>query len=93
MSSVEPLKNLNAKHLRTILRRAPHSSFFASEASLRAERVIRRFVMQRAKELLAGSTPIGQVAEQLGFDYPQHFTRQFKSHFGITPTQFIKGRK
>ena len=58
-----------------------------------ASNIIRRFVMQRAKELLAGSTPIGQVAEQLGFDYPQHFTRQFKSHFGITPTQFIKGRK
>ena len=58
-----------------------------------ASNIIRRFVMQRAKELLAGSTPIGQVAEQLGFDYPQHFTRQFKSHFGITPTQFVKGRK
>ncbi len=58
-----------------------------------ASNIIRRFVMQRAKELLVGSTPIGQVAEQLGFDYPQHFTRQFKSHFGITPTQFVKGRK
>ena len=54
-----------------------------------ASNIIRRFVMQRAKELLACSTPIGQVAEQLGFDYPQHFTRQFKKYFGITPTEFL----
>ena len=40
-----------------------------------------------------GDTASNIMAEQLGFDYPQHFTRQFKSHFGITPTQFVKGRK
>jgi AraC-like DNA-binding protein len=29
-------------------------------------------------------------SEQLGFEYPQHFTRQFKKHFGQTPSEFIK---
>ena len=53
--------------------------------------IIRRFLMQRSKELLAKGTQIAAVAEQLGYDYPQHFTRQFKKHFGITPSSFQNG--
>jgi AraC-like DNA-binding protein len=55
-----------------------------------ASNMIRRFVMKRAKELLIGGTSISEAAERLGFEYPQHFTRQFKTHFGITPTEFVK---
>ena len=55
-----------------------------------ASGIIRRFIMLRAKELLVSGMPITETAEQLGFDYPQHFTRQFKNHFGITPTAFLK---
>ena len=49
---------------------------------------IRRFVMQRAQTLLTGGASVTETAEQLGFDYPQHFTRQFKKHFGITPSHY-----
>ena len=49
--------------------------------------------MQRAKELLISNAQITNVADQLGFDYPQHFTRQFKKHFGLTPTDFLKSRQ
>ena len=55
-----------------------------------ASNMIRRFVMKRAKELLIGGASISEAAERLGFEYPQHFTRQFKTHFGITPTEFVK---
>lgn len=51
---------------------------------------IRRFIMQRAQQLLMGGASISETAESLGFDYPQHFTRQFKKHFGVTPSDFIK---
>ncbi len=51
---------------------------------------IRRFIMQRAQQLLMGGATISETAESLGFDYPQHFTRQFKKHFGVTPSDFIK---
>lgn len=54
--------------------------------------IIRRFVMQRAQELLAGGIPITETAEQLGFGYPQHFTRLFKTYYGATPTEFLKKR-
>ena len=51
---------------------------------------IRRFIMQRAQQFLMSGTTISETAERLGFDYPQHFTRQFKKHFGVTPSEFIK---
>ena len=53
---------------------------------------IRRFIMQRAQQLLIGGATISETAETLGFDYPQHFTRQFKKHFGVTPSDFIRKR-
>ena len=51
---------------------------------------IRRFIMQRAQQLLMAGATISETAESLGFDYPQHFTRQFKKHFGVTPSDFIR---
>ena len=51
---------------------------------------IRRFIMQRAQQLLMSGATISETAESLGFDYPQHFTRQFKKHFGVTPSDFIR---
>lgn len=51
---------------------------------------IHRFIMQRAEALLISGASIAETAELLGFDYPQHFTRIFKKHFGITPSEFQK---
>ncbi len=58
-----------------------------------ATNTIKRFIMQRAKTLLIGGATISETAEAIGFDYPQHFTRQFKSYFGLTPSTFIKRRE
>ena len=49
---------------------------------------IRRFLMQRAQQLLISGATITETSERLGFEYPQHFTRQFKKHFGLTPSEF-----
>ena len=56
--------------------------------------IIRRFVMQRAQGLLIGGAGVSATARQLGFEYPQHFTRMFKKHFGYSPSQYLsrKGR-
>ena len=51
---------------------------------------IRRFIMQRAQSLLISGATITETAEQLGFEYPQHFTRQFKKHYGVTPSEFTR---
>lgn len=58
-----------------------------------AGNIIRRFVMQKAQKLLISGTGISNTAEQLGFEYPQHFTRMFKKHFGVAPSQYISRKR
>ncbi|MFB9217138.1 helix-turn-helix transcriptional regulator [Vibrio sinaloensis] len=40
--------------------------------------------------LSSGAVNIALTAHELGFNDQSHFTRAFKSHFGMTPGQFIK---
>ena len=54
---------------------------------------IRGFVVMRAKNLILGGKTIDQVAEELGFEYPQHFTRMFKNATGQTPRQFFDSQR
>lgn len=55
-----------------------------------ASNAIRRFVMQRARSLLISGSSISEIAEQLGFDYPQHFTRMFKKYYQVPPSAYKK---
>jgi AraC-like DNA-binding protein len=32
--------------------------------------------------------PVSEIAFELGFKYPQHFTRVFKQHVGVTPKEY-----
>jgi AraC-like DNA-binding protein len=42
-----------------------------------------------AKELVFdGEKTVNEIAYELGFKYPQHFTRLFKQRVGNTPMQF-----
>ena len=50
---------------------------------------IRGFVIMRAKSLMMSGKSIDQVADELGFEYPQHFTRMFKNSTGQTPREFL----
>ena len=58
-----------------------------------AGNTIRRFIMKRAQELLISGSTVNQAADQLGFEYPQHFTRMFKKHFGLSPSDYLKQRR
>lgn len=47
--------------------------------------------LEQAKALLtADKVNIALIAHELGFNDQSHFTRAFKSHFGVTPGQFAK---
>lgn len=50
---------------------------------------IQQKLIETAKEKIFDSNKsVGEVAYELGFKYPQHFTRVFKQHTGVTPQEY-----
>ena len=59
------------------------------ETGKTAQEYIRLKLIGTAKErVLDPAKTIGQVAYELGFQYPQHFTRLFKKVAGCTPNEY-----
>lgn len=53
---------------------------------------IHQALIEKAKRLLMGtSLSIKETAYQLGFEYPQYFSRLFKNKTGLTPAEFRAG--
>ncbi len=62
-----------------------------TETGRTAKDFINDRLLRAAKQLLSSDTMnITQVSQQLGFEYPQHFIRFFKTHTGKTPLEFQK---
>jgi AraC-like DNA-binding protein len=52
---------------------------------------INKYRLEQSKHLLMESNyNITQIADMLGFTSIHYFSRQFKSHFGISPSEYIK---
>lgn len=59
------------------------------ETGKSAQEYIQFFVIERAKDLIAGSDKtMSEIAYSLGFAYPQHFSRLFKRETGMTPNEY-----
>jgi AraC-like DNA-binding protein len=52
------------------------------------ERIHLHIVDKAKNKLLSSQDPISQIAFSLGFEYPQHFSKIFKSNAGVSPKQF-----
>ena len=51
------------------------------------------FLVDEAKNLLlVPNASIAETAYQLGFEYPQYFSRLFKKKVGMSPKQFIESQ-
>lgn len=54
-----------------------------------ASNFIRSQIVRIAKNMLVSSGNVSQTAYGMGFDYPQHFSRMFKKHTGMTPSEYL----
>ena len=65
------------------------SSMVKRETGKSVQELIMLHVLQMAKQkLLEGTLSISEISYELGFQYPQHFTRFFKKNTGLTPREF-----
>ena len=53
---------------------------------------LRMMRMKRAANLLDSSDSIKWVSYELGFKQPSHFCREFKLHYGVSASEFLKNR-
>jgi len=62
------------------------------ETGQTAQNYIQNYVINYAKHLIKDSSlSISQISDNLGFQYPQHFTRMFKNKIGMTPNEYRHG--
>lgn len=59
------------------------------ETGKSAQEYIHLKIMNIAKDrILDISKPVSEIAYELGFKYPQHFTRMFKKSVGVSPSEY-----
>ncbi|WP_343524211.1 helix-turn-helix transcriptional regulator [Pedobacter sp.] len=72
--------NLSANYLSDLLKK---------ETGMNAKDQIHHFLIEEAKNILLGSNKnISEIAYELGFEYPQYFSKLFKQKTGNTPQEF-----
>jgi len=65
------------------------SDMLKSETGKNTQEHIHYYLLEKAKTLLAGSNKsINEIAYELGFEYPQSFSKFFKKKVGVSPTLF-----
>ena len=59
------------------------------ETGKSAKEYIQNKVINIAKNNMFNSDKtVGEIANELGFKYPQHFSRMFKNETGFTPNEY-----
>lgn len=65
------------------------SDLLKKETGMNAQDHIHHYLIEEAKNLLLGTNkPVNELAYSLGFEYPQYFSRLFKSKTGMTPLKY-----
>ena len=65
------------------------SDLLKKETGQTAQQHIQNAIINRAKALLLSTNEqINQIAYGLGFEYPQHFSKLFKTHTGMSPLEY-----
>lgn len=65
------------------------SDLVKKETGMSAIKHIQQKIMDIAKERIMNTQKsISQISDEMGFQYPQHFTRWFKKMEGCTPNEY-----
>lgn len=65
------------------------SDLLKRETGMNAKDRIHYYLIEEAKNLLLNTNKsVGELAFDLGFEYPQYFSRLFKSKTGMTPVEY-----
>lgn len=65
------------------------SDLLKKETGKNAQEQIHAFIIEEAKNrLLNSEASVGEIAFQLGFEYPQYFSKLFKNKTGMTPAEY-----
>lgn len=62
---------------------------FAAVARTTPMRYLRELRLERARGLLEAGARVGEVALDVGYASPAHFTRDYKRRFGVSPSKTI----
>lgn len=63
--------------------------FVRQQTGKTAVSIIMDYCFQQAYQMLASGKSVKETSESLGFEHPQHFSRAFKNHFGLAPSQVV----
>lgn len=67
------------------------SDMLKKETGMSAQEHIHQFIINKAKNLLLSTNDtVSQIAYDLGFEYPQHFSKIFKLKTGVSPAEYRK---
>jgi AraC-like DNA-binding protein len=94
-NSDNPSKNgiPSVKYFGEALNLSPYylSDLLKKETGRNTQEYIHDYIIERAKTALLNSNdPVSQIAYDLGFEYPQHFSKVFKNKTGMSPKEFRK---
>ena len=68
------------------------SDLLKSETGKNTQEHIHYYLLEKAKTLLANTnSTVNEIAYELGFEYPQSFSKLFKKKIGVTPSMFRTG--
>jgi AraC-like DNA-binding protein len=67
------------------------SDLLKKETGRNTQEYIHFYIIERAKTtLLNSNNSVSQIAYDLGFEYPQHFSKLFKNKTGMSPKEYRK---
>jgi AraC-like DNA-binding protein len=67
------------------------SDLLKKETGMNAQEHIHNYIIEESKTILLNSNhSVGEISNELGFEYPHYFSKLFKTKTGMTPIEYRK---